>query len=643
MTRTPILDDLAAIAEPGSPVLAPDGSRVIYTLSRHDESGEAVSELWTVDAEPGSEPVRLSSGSVDSAPAISPDGSTLAFVRKVDGIPSIHLAPLSDLAPLAEGDLRPLTSDLKVIGAPEFSPDGRLIAFTALVDDDAATPPAPLVVSGDPVHKVDGLGWVGTARIQVHVVAVEGGDAVRVAADGQCSAPTWSPDGAILAFAQMAPDHGGRGFALRVGLVDTVAPQESVRFPFAASGVGGPLAWTPDGASVIAIGDVRVRVGLNRLVRLDLDDGSATVMTAHVDLNVMGGGPGYPGGAPAFGPDGRLFFCVRDGGQTVVRSLDPASSDVRHHDTGDGGVVSALSIRGERAAIKVSDATTPGEIALLDLAEGGWDRLTNHVADAVPEVGFAAARPVRFTISDGTTVHGWMLRAEGTTGAAPTLLDIHGGPHNAWTGTADTAHLYQQVLAAHGWNVLTLNPRGSDGYGEEFYRAAIDAWGEADAKDFLEPLDQLVADGIADPDRLAVTGYSYGGFMTCWLTSHTDRFRSAVPGGLVCDHHAMNASSDLGGFLRELEIGGSRNAVRLSPITYVDAVTTPTLILHGQDDQRCPLPQAELWYARLRDVGVETELVVYPGGSHLFILNGPLAHRIDYNRRVVDWVTGHLD
>jgi dipeptidyl aminopeptidase/acylaminoacyl peptidase len=107
------------------------------------------------------------------------------------------------------------------------------------------------------------------------------------------------------------------------------------------------------------------------------------------------------------------------------------------------------------------------------------------------------------------------------------------------------------VLAAQGWNVLTLNPRGSDGFGEAFYRAAVDAWGEGDAKDFMEPLDQLIADGLADAEGLAVTGYSYGGFMTCWLTGHTDRFRSAVPGGLVSDHHAMNASSDLGGFLRD--------------------------------------------------------------------------------------------
>lgn len=633
MSRPPTLDDLASFAEPTSPVLTPDGTRVVYALTRCDTAGDPLSELRALRID-GDDAV-LTSGAVDTAPAVSPDGETVAFVRAHDGTPAIHRIAL------AGGDPVALTAGLRVVGGPVFSPDGAHIAFTALIDDGAPAPAAPLVVADGSAHKVDGLGWVGTARTHVLVVPVAGGAAERVTVDGHCGSPAWSPDGSTIAFAQSGVEVEGVRFARRIGLVSVADPGGSVRFPFAATGVAGPLAWTPDGASIIAIGDLEVGVGLDRLVRLDLADGAATVITSGLDRNVMGGGPGYPGGSPAFGDDGRLYCCVRDGGQTVVLSLDLETRDVRRHAVGDTAVVSGLSVARGRAVVRVSDASVPAELELLELEQGSRRRLTDHLTTSVPGVAFLAPRAVRFSIADGTEVHGWLLRAPSVDGPAPTLLDIHGGPHNAWTGTADTAHLYHQLLAAQGWNVLTLNPRGSDGYGEAFFTAAVGGWGEMDEPDFLEPLDRLVADGVADPDRLAVTGYSYGGFMTCWLTSRTDRFRAAVPGGLVCDLHSANASSDLGAFLHDIEVGGAENAERLSPTTRVGSVTTPSLILHGQDDQRCPLGQAELWHARLRERGVKSELVVYPEGSHLFILNGPLSHRRDYNQRVVDWVVSH--
>ncbi len=149
-----------------------------------------------------------------------------------------------------------------------------------------------------------------------------------------------------------------------------------------------------------------------------------------------------------------------------------------------------------------------------------------------------------FAISDGTEVHGWLVHDPAQQGPRPLLLDVHGGPHNAWNGAADEIHLYHQELVERGWAVLLVNPRGSDGYGEAFYDGVRGAWGVADAPDFLEPLDQLVAEGLADPARLAVAGYSYGGFMACWLTAHDDRFAAAVAGGTVSDLTSMYGTSD---------------------------------------------------------------------------------------------------
>ncbi len=267
---------------------------------------------------------------------------------------------------------------------------------------------------------------------------------------------------------------------------------------------------------------------------------------------------------------------------------------------------------------------------------------TGHGASA----GDAAVYPRaerEFTVSDGTLVHGWLMRDPAASGPQPVLLDIHGGPHNAWNGAADEVHLYHQELVARGWSVLLLNPRGSDGYGEAFYTAALGGWGEADAKDFLEPLDQLVAEGLADPDRLAVTGYSYGGYMTCYLTSRDRRFAAAVAGGVVSDLVSMVGSSDAGHFLAVHEFealpwedGAGYQA--MSPLARVDQVSTPTLIVQGAADVRCPIGQAQQWHTALRERGVPTRLVLYPDSAHLFILDGPPSHRLDFNRRIVDWL-----
>jgi CubicO group peptidase (beta-lactamase class C family) len=209
----------------------------------------------------------------------------------------------------------------------------------------------------------------------------------------------------------------------------------------------------------------------------------------------------------------------------------------------------------------------------------------------------------------------------------------------------DGGHSYQQQLVQRGWSVLLLNPRASDGYGEAFFAAAAGRWGQADERDFLEPLDQLVAEGVADPDRLAVTGYSYGGYMTCWLTGRTGRFAAAVPGGSLTDITSFAGTSDAGHYLAAYEtalpFADPENAAAQSPYTNVADVTTPTLLLHGLNDDRCPAGQAEQWFAALRARGVPARLVLYPGASHLFILAGRPSHRLDYASRIVDWVTQH--
>ena len=310
--------------------------------------------------------------------------------------------------------------------------------------------------------------------------------------------------------------------------------------------------------------------------------------------------------------------------------------------TGAGRNVTGMSVASGAAALVLATPISYGEIVLVDIGTGNETVRTEHGANMTDTELFVREERT-FTISDGTVVPGWLIRDPAAEGPQPLLLDVHGGPHNAWNGAADQVHLYHQELASRGWTILLVNPRASDGYGKQFFTAATGAWGEADANDFLEPIDQLVAAGIADARRLAVTGYSYGGFTTCYLTSRDDRFAAAVAGGVVSDLHNMAGSSDAGHFLSEYELAGPSwddngryNA--MSPMAQVARVRTPTLIVHGAADLRCPVDQAKQWHTALRELGVPTRLVLYPDASHLFILSGKPSHRLDFNRRVLDWV-----
>lgn len=643
MSRRPTIADLAAFRETSAPVLLPDDSAVIAVRTRVDESGRTVSELVRYDLDgAGWRATDLTSGARDSGPAITPDGTAVLFVRAGDGG--------SDLSrmPAGGGEPERLTEGLQVTGEIAVSPDGGRAAFTVLVDDGLGDDgvKAPVVVSGLPQHVVDGLGFVGEARHQVFVLDLTDAGATprRLSVPGDhCGSATWSPDGQTLAFVRTSFADEEAQLRKRVVLAEGFdeAEEPTLRLPFTAQSVSGPLTFEADGARVLAIGSEELVVAPDRLLALDLGTEASEDLNPGLDRGVMGGKPGYPGGAPAYAADGRLYFCIRDEGRTTLRSRGP-EGDLREHDLGEGGVVSGLSVGRERAVAVVATPSAPAEVVALDLTSGEVTPVSRDLADALPDVQFLATQPRWFTIGDGTRVHGWLLRDPSTSGPAPTLIDIHGGPHNAWTGVADTAHLYHQELAAAGWNVLTLNPRASDGYGAEFFRATHGAWGEADQQDFVEALQSLVEEGIADADRLVAMGYSYGGFMAGWLSAHTDLFAAVICGGMVSDNRGMTASSDLGGYLRALELGDSPGAEdRLAPITYVDQVRTPTLILHGQQDMRCPVAQAELWYSRLRGNGVPTEMIVYPGGSHVFFLSGPLSHRVDFNRRIVDWAVEH--
>lgn len=533
-----------------------------------------------------------------------------------------------------------------------WSPDGSAIAFAAATDDHAvpgeddrarARRDAAPIVAERLNYQADGAGLVRTKRKHLHVVDVATKSCRQVTrGDWHAGDPAWSPDGTRLAFAAATDpdaDLAIRAPLYTVGISGRVATPP--RLVGLAEGAADAVGWTADGSALLAAGTEGPPIGHGSLLRVPLDGGPVTNLTARMDRNVMPGGPGYPGGLPQLADDGHtVVFCVRDRGCTHLYAMPVDGGEPRALVSGAGRSVAGVSVAGGTAAILLTSPASFGEIVAVDLTTGTETVLCGHT---LSDVELYPREERTFTISDGTAVQGWLIRDPAVEGPRPLLLDIHGGPHNAWNGAADEVHLYHQELAARGWVILLVNPRASDGYGEAFYTATRGGWGEADAKDFLEPVDELVAAGIADPQRLAVTGYSYGGFMTCYLTSRDDRFAAAVAGGVVADLVSMAGTADAGHFLSEYELSGQPwmdpdRYAAMSPFARIDKVSTPTLILHGAADVRCPIGQAQQWHTALRERGVPTRLVLYPDSSHLFILDGRPSHRADYNQRIVDWV-----
>jgi dipeptidyl aminopeptidase/acylaminoacyl peptidase len=629
------ISDLTTIAVPEQPAISADAAKIAYVLRSADlKNDRDERHLWQVEIDSGKAEA-ISAGPALS-PAWSPDGTRLAFLHQTDERRQIWIAG-AGIAPVQLTDLA------LGAGAPMWSPDGTKIAFTAPVST-RQDPAAPLVISRLD-YLADGEGMVWGRRQHIHVLDLSSGECLTITSgDWNAGAPAWSPDGKSIAFSagmDADADLSRRSAAYIVEIGGSASPQ----LVGSADGWAGPLAWTPEGSALIVAGSFGPPNRHIRLLRVEVASGKTTDLTASLDRNVMYGSPGYPGAPPAVLADGTVLFCLRERGCTHLYRVHAEGGTPLPLVTGEGKNVSGVSVCAGRAVFVLTTPRSFGEVASVDLTTGEVDLHTDY-GKRLAGITIHPREEREFVISDGTVVQGWVIGSSGA-GPRPLLLDIHGGPHNAWNAAADEVHLYHQELVSEGWTVLLLNPRGSDGYGEDFFTAVHGGWGVNDAQDFLEPIAELIAEGIADPQRIAVTGYSYGGYMTCYLTSHHPQFAAAVAGGPVTDLTSMAGTADNRRGLSESEFGGRpweerERYAAMSPLDRIEDVEAPTLILQGEADVRCPLGQAQQWHTALRERGIPTQLVLYPGSSHAFIINGRPSHRLDYNRRVFDWLHSHV-
>jgi acylaminoacyl-peptidase len=627
---TPLVPlDLFRLETVAEPQLSPDGTRVVYVRQGHDLMRDrSVTQLWMVNAD-GSRHRRLTAGDGnDRAPRWTPSGDAIVYLSSVDGTTQLFRRDVGSEQTVRLAKL-PATPEWFAI-----SPDGSRIAFAMLVASPPrvpagmpGTPPgatwAPsAVVATDLRYRIDGVGWLPAGRTELFVMPATGGTPRQVTSGGVlhwgraygATPGVWTPAGDALivtANGNPSPDMAARSsdlFEVRVadGVVTPV---------FRRRGTNRAPAISPDGkwlafVSVADSGHAWTQPRLWLMARGG--EARPRLLSAAFDAPIED---------PAWLPDGSglLFLSDREGRAGLWRiTLDGATTLMADSLASDleayGGGEAFSQSRTGALALTRGSPTSPGDVWFATAAGAPARRLTavNDDVLAEREVGrvssFWAA-----SSKDGRRFQSWIVTPPGHAPGKkyPMILEIHGGPFAAY---GDRFDLEKQWMAAQGYVVLYVNPRGSTGYGEAFARLIDKAYPGDDADDLLTAVDSVVARGMADPSQLYVTGGSGGGVLTAWLTARTTRFRAAAVLYPVVDWTSEVLTADNGSHFQGHWLRGApwENATHYwaqSPLSRVASVQTPTLVMGGDDDHRTPFGQSEAWFTALRLRGVPTELV----------------------------------
>jgi dipeptidyl aminopeptidase/acylaminoacyl peptidase len=631
---------------PGPPTIHPSGDTAVVPVGRIDlEVDDYTTQLWLVPLD-GSPSRQLTYGWRDGSPAYSPDGSLLAFVRAERGSDGKVGRPQIWVLPTAGGEPRKLTDHKVGADAPAWSPDSSRLAYAVreaeegrygTVEGTGPEKEAPRRIT-HMMYRLDGLGFVGDRPRQIWTVDVtdEAPAPIQVTKDDiDHSDVQWSPIEDLLAFA--AAGHEDRRNDLR-GDVYVCNVDGTGQRPVTAGGLGAAEPrFTADGTRIIFAGsyvgpNARSGVSLNNSLWSVPVAGNAEPVriTDEEKYNLAGNFSVIADGA-LFGNEARgaveLLLVPLDGGEP--RTLMSGRRQIQ-----------AVAGAAGRIVATVADGMHWGEVVVRE-ADGTERVLTDVNAGFRADVPVRPLTEVNATAPDGYPVHGWLVRPDGD-GPHPLLLMIHGGPFSQYGWQLfDEA----QVYAGAGYAVLFSNPRGSSGYGQAHGRAVVGNVGEVSTTDLMAILDHTLAGfGDLDRDRVGVLGGSHGGFMTTWLAGHEGhRFKAAVSERAVNAIDSFTGSSDIGWFFGDDLYGADLEQQRKqSPLAYVDDISVPMLIIHSEQDWRCPLEQAQRLYVALRNRGKVAEMLIFPGEGHELSRSGLPSHRIARFEAIIDWFGRYL-
>jgi dipeptidyl aminopeptidase/acylaminoacyl peptidase len=659
MTSSPS-DTLGSLITTTAPAVAPDGSQIAFCSSRVDlESNTYRAQIWVAPAD-GSSPARpLTEGRRgDGSPVWSPDGTRLAFTSHRgahEEETTVHILPIT-----VPGETITVCTTKQGIDELAWSPDGTMLAFTSRVDperdgesDPAKQPPRRISRF---FSRLDDVGWVHDRPSHLWVVPADGTAAPEDLTPGEHSFgnPAWLPDSRGLVVS--GGGHDGWDLDLAVDLYLVPLSDDRRRLTDGGGTYQLPSV-APDGATVAFLGSddplthpQNTRVGL-----LDLADGAEGghrwVSTA-LDRSFAP----TPGVRAPVWLDGALLASAEDRGSSRLYRVDPESRRAPEPLTPEGMTVPGFDAAGATIAVLAGTATAPPELGVVDEG-GGAPRPLSHLGDRF--VTRTSPRPMEHLLAPstgGVEVDTWVITPPDFDpgGSYPVLLNVHGGPFTQY------GHFYfdeAQIQAAAGYVVVLANPRGSSGRSEEWGQAILGplhprrpgtGWGSVDVDDVLAALDEALRRyPAADTTRVGVLGGSYGGYMASWLAGHHgERFAAVCSERAVNNLLSLECSSDIATAFRTTlgvsHLEHPEEYRRMSPIEAVDRITTPMLILHSEDDHRCPISQAEELFVALRSLGRDVTFYRFPAESHELSRSGSPRHRVQRAEIILEFFGRHL-
>jgi dipeptidyl aminopeptidase/acylaminoacyl peptidase len=658
-------EDLFKISYVGAPQISPDGKYVVYVVSKMDGPQDRYdTNLWLTDIS-SAKTTQITATGHDNSPSWSPDSRVVAFVRSMPKAKSqIYTYAL------ATKTIKQLTKIKTGADSPTYSNNGKMIAFSSTTTDEQPAAQIDFAAAGfkpkkaqqksdvrqiDTMHfQANGAGEVYQYHQHIWVMNADGSNPRALTSGNQWSenGPSWSPDDRTIAFNSLRRDDPYSG------------PNDIYTIPV-AGGTMQKMAETQVSNNLIAYGrssnrlwyfagDVQDPAEFPALVSSNPDGSDTRQLVAK---NSLAWGDSVIGDMKE---GGGLCFNMTPDDKTIILNLDgPGYAHLVKMNSTDGTLTDLTGPQGEAygcsasadgntIAYDYSDATHPQEIYVLHTGDSQPRALTSFNAAYLSSVAVSKPQPITVKDALGYDVQAWFLPAVGpkSGGSRPTILDIHGGPQ---TQFGDSFFHEFQYLAGLGYNVVYSDPRGSTGHGYAFEEALVHHWGDAMLDDTNLVMDEVIKRPDVDPNRLGVSGGSYGGYATLWTISHTDRYKVAVAERVVSNLMSENLTAD---FASTNGLGGpydwgmpwdaNNTLMTQSPLTYANKVHTPVLILHGTEDTRTPFAETMQEFAALKILGATAHFVEFPGENHDLSRTGSPIHRVERLRVISDWLGRYL-